>query len=284
MKKTILALAAVSILTTACTNNSIDTANAEKAQITFRVNGDFSLSTMPMTRALEADGKAMTDLWILDYIGTTLQHQIHQTSSDEDFGTPTLNLAVGSHHIYFIASRSQSPTLSTAEHTLTFGKVFDTFWLEYPINVTASSNGSRSVTLDRVVTKLTTTITDAIPTGASTFNIIPSTWYYGINYMTGEPTSAATNQTITISIPASEIGNTNERLNVYGFSGSMEWTTDVSLNCKTSGGEILGSAVVTDAPLVRNRVTNYSGPLFSTEGLTTVSLSSTWADPINDTW
>lgn len=284
MKKMTMALAAVAILTTACTNDTIDTANPQKAQITFRVTGDFTLSTSPMTRALTADGKSMTDVWILDYMGGTLQQQIHQTSSDEDFGTPTLNLSVGSHHVYFIASRGQNPTLSTASHTLTFAKVLDTFYKDYDIDVTASTNGSRAVTLERIVTKLTTTIADAIPAGAATFNIIPATWHYGIDYLDGSPTATATDQAISISIPSSEIGVSGELLNVYGFSSATEWTTDVALNCKTSGGDILGTATITAAPFVRNRITNYSGPLFSTEGLTSISLSSDWTDPYNATW
>jgi len=285
MKKTILALAVAAIMT-ACTNDIIDIANNKKAQITFAVTGDFSLSTHDFTRALEADGKSMTDLWVLDYPSgqSTPSIQIHQTSSDEDFGTPTLNLSVGQHHIYFIASRGSGANLDTNTHTLTFTKVLDTFYKEYEINVTATSNGSRTVTLDRIVTKLTTVITDAIPEGAATFNMTPRQWHYGIDYLDGSPTATATEQVITINIPSSEIGVANEPLNIFGFSGADEWTTDVALNCKKADGTILGTATLVDVPLKRNRITTYSGPLFSAEGLTTVSLSTDWLEEHTGTW
>lgn len=283
MKRTFLALAAVAAIMTACTNETIDTPSTD-ARITFRVNGDFSLSMSPMTRALEADGKAMTDLWILDYIGSTMQQQIHQTSSDEDFGSPTLNLAVGDHHIYFVASRGKTATLDADAHTLTFGTVSDTFYKDYAISVVPSSIGSRSVTLDRCVTRLRITITDALPAGIASINVTPSDWYYGIDYTTGEPVTATTLQTITTNVPSGYEGQTNVAANIFGFSPSEEWTTDVAINAKSTDNTVLGSVTITNVPLKRNRTTEYSGPLFSTEGLATVSLSTDWADSYTATW
>ena len=264
-----------------------DTTEMKHVTITFNCRGfDFSTEPFAETRALEADGKTMTDLWVLDYPNgqTAPTIQIHQTSSDEDFGSPTLNLAVGSHHVYFIASRGQDAIIDTDAHTITFGKVRDTFYMDYEINVTATSNGSRSVTLERIVTKFTAIITDAIPEGAATFNMTPSQWYYGWDYVAGTPTTATTSQTITINIPASEIGKTDESLNIFGFSSDTEWTTDIALDCKTSTGSILGTATISDVPLKQNRITTFSGPLFSANGLTTVSLSTGWDTEQTGTW
>lgn len=264
-----------------------DTTMTEHVSITFNCRGfDFSTEPFAGTRALEADGKAMTDLWVLDYPNgqTAPTIQIHQTSSDEDFGSPTINLTVGSHHVYFIASRGQDATIDTDAHTITFGKVRDTFYMDYEINVTATSNGSRSVTLERIVTKFTAIITDAIPEGAAEFNMTPSQWYYGWDYVAGTPTTATTSQAITINIPASEIGKTDELLSIFGFSSDTEWTTDIALDCKTSTGSILGTATIADVPLKQNRITTFSGPLFSANGLTTVSLSTDWQTDYTGTW
>ena len=263
-----------------------DTTEMKHVTITFNCRG-FDFSSEPFgTRALTADGKAMTDLWVLDYPNGATQPSavIHQTSDNEDFGSPTLNLAVGSHHVYFIASRGQDATIDTDAHTITFGKVRDTFYMDYEINVTATSNGSRSVTLERIVTKFTAIITDAIPEGAATFNMTPAQWYYGWDYVAGTPTTATTSQAITINIPASEIGKTDELLSIFGFSSDTEWTTDIALGCKTSTGTILGTATISDVPLKHNRITTFSGPLFSANGLTTVSLSTDWQTDYTGTW
>jgi hypothetical protein len=293
MKKIFLMAFAVAAIT-ACVKNepsvtvnanvNIDTTPpADHATITFACQG-FEMIPFGTRAELTADGKSMTDLWILDYQGSTLAQQLRQVSTDDDFATPTLNLSVGDHHIYFIASRGKSPTLDTDAHTLTFGTVSDTFYKDYEINVTATSSGNRTVTLERCVTKLTAIITDAIPEGSATFNLTPEAWHYGIDYTTGQPISATPSQMITINIPSSEIGVANEPLNIFGFSGPDEWTTNVTLNCKKSDGTILGTATLTDVPLKRNRITTYSGPLFSAEGLTTVSLSSDWLEEHTGTW
>lgn len=250
--------------------------------INFICRGDFEMH--PFTRSLEADGKAMTDLWVLDYIDTTLVQQIHQVSTDDDFGIPTLNLSVGSHHIYFVASRGIGAILDTDAKTLTFATVRDTFWKDVAISVTASSNGSRTVTLDRCVTKLTIAFTDAIPEGAATINMAPATWYYGINYTTGDPTSATTSQAISINIPASYIGQTGIEASIFSFSSTTEWVTDVAIVSKKSDNTILGSASLTDVPLKRNRITEYTGSLFSSNGLTTVGLSTDWDTEYVGTW
>ena len=293
MKKIFMMAFAVAVIT-ACeksepmvpvnANVHIDTTPpTDYVTITFSCQG-FEIQPFGTRAELKADGKALTDLWVLDYIGTTLAQQIHQVSTDTDFGTPTLNLSVGSHHIYFIASRGSGATLSTENHTITFTRVLDTFYKDYEIDVTATSNDSRSVTLDRIVTKLTTVIADAIPEGAATFNLTPEAWHYGIDYTTGLPISATPSQIITINIPSSEIGVTNEHLSIFGFSTEDEWTTNLTLECKKADGTILGSAVLANVPLKRNRITTYSGPLFSAEGLTTVSLSTEWDTEHVGTW
>lgn len=258
---------------------------SEPVTITFQCRG-FDLSTSAFSRGeLKADGKAMTDLWVLDYMnGTLAQSVIHQTSDQEDFGTPTLNLAVGSHHVYFIVSRGSGATIDTDAHIITFSKVLDTFYKDLTLDVTATSSGSRTVTLERCVTKFAAIITDAIPESAATFNITPAQWYYGWDYVNAATTTATTSQTITINIPASEIGKTNESLIIFSFSASDEWTTDVAIDCKEGDGTILGTAFIADVPFKQNRITTFSGPLFSANGLTTVALSTTWDPEHSGTW
>lgn len=253
-------------------------------KFTFTVKGDFSKDMKTKADYLTADGKSMTDLWVLDYMGDELVQQIHQASGDEDWGQPTLNLKYGEHHVYFIASRGQSPTLNTTSKTITFSKVLDTFWKDYSVTVVSTSNGNRAVTLDRVVTRLRLTFTDALAEGLSTIQTTPGTWYYGFNYTTGEPTEMKSNQTIITEVPASMIGNSGETVNVFGFSSATEWTTDVSIAAKKSDNTVLGQAAIEDVPLKRNRSTEYSGPLFITGGAVEMSLNSEWSDPTTGTW
>ena len=103
MKNSFFAALAVAASLTSCENNA--PMDAPTGPVRFFVQGDFSIANTPFTRSLTADGKDMTDVWVLDYVDGSLVQQRHQTSEDDDFGAPTLALSVGSHHIYFIASR-----------------------------------------------------------------------------------------------------------------------------------------------------------------------------------
>ena len=297
MKQLLMAIA-VCLTMTACekatwsddeepTNEVVlpDGSVAKTKKFTFTLKGDFGDEWKQTRGYLAADGRDMTDVWVLDYVDGELVQQLHQDDNTaDDFGKPQMQLAYGSHHVYFIASRGTGATLDTNDKTIVWSKVADTFWKDYEVNVVATSNGNRAVTLDRAVTKLRLTVTDAIADGAATFNIAPHTWYYGLNYQTGAPVSAQTDGIISINIPANLIGATNTPLNIFGFSSTTEWTTDVVLNCKASNNDVLGSAAIVDVPFVRNRVTDYSGPLFGSGGSLTLSLNTDWLDSETGTW
>lgn len=265
-------------------NPSVSTTDGKR--FTFMVKGDFSEEWKSVTRGyLQADGKDMTDLWVLDYMGDVLVQQIHQSDNTaEDFGRPSITLAYGSHHVYFVASRGVSPTLSTTNGTITWTNVRDTFWKDYAVEVVSTSNGNRAVTLDRIVTKLTLKFTDAVSANASTINFTPSSWYYTLNYKTGEPTTATASQTISTSVPGSYIGNTDVLISYFSLSPSTDWTTDVSVNSKDGDNNIIGQGEMTDVPLKRNRATEYSGPLFSSGGTMTTSLNTDWIATYEGEW
>ena len=298
MKKAIIMALAVGLTMTACekatwgddeepTNEVVlpDGSVAKTKKFTFTLKGDFGDDWKQTRGYLAADGRDMTDVWVLDYVGGELVQQVHQNDyTAEDFGKPVMNLALGSHHIYFVASRGTGATLDTTNKTIVWSKVADTFWKDYEVNVVATSNGNRAVTMDRAVTKLRLTVTDAIADDAATFNIAPHTWYYGLNYQTGAPVSAQTDGVITINIPANMIGAMNTPLNIFSFSTTTEWTTDVVLNCKAGNNDVIGSATIVDMPFVRNRVTDYSGPLFGAGGSLTLSLNTDWLDAETGTW
>jgi hypothetical protein len=97
---------------------------------------------------------------------------------------------------------------------------------------------------------------------------------------------AATNgQAISISIPANYVGTNGQLIaSFFTISAVDEWTTDVSVAVKDDNGTSLGSAMINDAPMRRNRSTEYSGNLFSGGGNMVVSINGDWASPYIGTW
>ena len=297
MKKTFFMALALSLATTACEKAVFDeeTENVETfndqmvktKKFTFTLKGDFSDEWKPVTRGyLSADGKDMTDVWVLDYDadGHLLQQLHQEDNTTEDFGKPVMNLAYGVHQVYFIASRGVYPALNTDTHTITFGSVRDTFWKRYDISVVATSNGNRAVTRDRVVTKLRLTFTDEVPAAANSISIVPHTWYYGMDYLTGQPTNAQTDAATVITIPDASKGQTGIQASLFGFSTAAEWNTDVVISSRTATDVVLGSATIAAAPFKANRVSDYQGPLFSAGGSMSLSLNGEWEDSYQGTW
>ena len=261
-------------------------------KFTFTVKGDFGSPTFQqgddVRRAatyLNDQSNQMTDLWVFDFVGDECVQSIHQTTSDEAWGQPQMSLTLGTHHVYFVASRGLTPTLNVGAQSITWASVRDTYWKDYEVTVVNTSNGNRAVTLERVVAKLKLTVNDEIPAGAATLTCTPGTWYYGLNYRTGEPCGASNGQEIGINIPASYVGTSGQlAASVFTVSGADEWTTDVSVAVKDGNGASLGSAAIADVPLLRNRSTEYSGNLFSGSGNMVVSVNGDWETPHIGTW
>jgi len=235
-----------------------------------------------ITRSLTADGTDMTDLWLFDYVDGTLAQMLHKTSSDEDIATPALPMAYGQHTVYFIASRGKTPTVGTT--TVTWATASDTFHQSVTLNVDGTT-AQQSVTLDRATTKMRITIADEVPSTLATVEIQPSVWFRGIDYTTGEATQSI-DAPISITIPSSYHGTTGSlSLNVFGISDAGdEWLSDVTITAKDANSSIIGQVTIPDVPVLRNRVTDLSGPLFSSSDGFSITLNDEWLTPTQIEW
>ena len=293
----IIAVSAILAALTACTK---DDAPDGGGRVSIYVNGDslkdhrtitfacHDISIVAMgadnastTRATMSE-VSLTDLWLFDYIGDELKQTIHQTASDADFGNPTINAAYGDHTIYFVASRGDSPVIDGT--TISWTKPSDTFWASRSITIAPSTSASQTVSLQRVATRLRLTVMDEIPATLAQICITPSHWYYGIDYLTGEATDDRQTER-TINVPASYICTTGQLYaNFYSMSPSSAWQTDITMKAKDGDGGLISQIGIADVPLERNRVTNYSGPLFSVSRTSSVTADGEWGEDISGTW
>lgn len=293
----IIAVSAILAALTACTK---DDAPDRGGRVSIYVNGDSLKNHRTITFAchdisivaIGADNASttratmsevsMTDLWLFDYIGDELQQTIHQTATDANFGTPAINASYGDHTIYFVASRGDTPTIDGT--TISWTKPSDTFWASRSITIAPSTSASQTVSLQRVATRLRLTVTDEIPATLAQICITPSHWYYGIDYLTGEATDDRQTER-TINVPASYIGTTGQLYaNFYSMSPSSAWQTDITMKAKDGDGGLISQIGIADVPLERNRVTNYSGPLFSASRTSSVTADGEWGEDITGTW
>lgn len=279
-------MAVAALLTISCEKADLSLLNQEKVkEITFCMAGDLQAEQQPMTRALTADSKTLSDLWLLDYDqdGNLLQ-QLHKTADDADQQSPTMALTYGTHTIYAIASRGTGAELSTENKTVTWATTSDTFWACTQLTVSASSSATQEIQLTRVATKLQVVVNDAMPATVTTVDVTPQTWYYGLDYTTGEATAPATSTPRTMTIPAAKAGQTGVALNLYGLSPAADWTTNISITAKDAEGNTLGTASKQAVPMARNRVTRLSGSLFASTRALSLAMADTWGEQLEASW
>jgi len=298
MKKCVMMAVVVCLTMTACekatwsddeepTNEVVlpDGSVAKTKKFTFTMKGDFSDDWKTTRGYLAADGRDMTDVWVIDYMNGELVQQLHQGDNmADDFGKPVMQLAYGSHHVYFVASRGTTPTLNAGTHSIVWERPSDTFYKDYEVNVVSTSNGNRAVTLDRVATKLKLTVTDEVKAECAEVAVEPVAWYYGWDYVNGAPVAQQQTERV-VAVPANLVGTSGQlAVAIFGLSGSTGWTTDVTVSARTAEHAVIGTATMTDVPFKANRATEYSGPLFGSGGSLTLSLNTDWLDAETDTW
>ena len=241
------------------------------------------ISQRSMTRATLAELN-LTDLWIFDYVGEELKQTIHQTSTEAAFGSASLSLDYGEHTFYFVASRGIDPVIETEAKTIVWSSVRDTFHASLSIDVQPSSATSQAVTLSRVVGRLRISATDVVPANAAKLTITPSTWYYGLNYQTGEAVGSSTSP-IVVNIPSSYVGTQNLVTSCYTVSGSSAWQTNITVSLIASDESSLGSVTIPDVPIKRNHITSYSGGIVGAGRSISVNASDDdWVDDGNVNW
>ena len=249
--------------------------------ITFDFGGN-AFSLHPMTRATLLE-LTMTDLWIFDYMGEELKQTIHQASTDTGFGTPTLSLEYGAHSFYFVASRGSEPVVDTDAGTIVWSVVRDSFHGSLSLNVQPTSGSSQSISLNRCVGKLKISATDVVPTGVAKLVVSPSSWYYGLNYKTGEVASNGATP-LFVNIPDSYIGTSNLVASFYTISGASSWQTDVTVSLVASDESVIGSVTVPEVPILRNHITSYAGGIVGAGRSMTIGSDDEWVEDDSVNW
>ena len=245
-------------------------------QVVFRVT-NFTSTTEPMDaprrapQSLIDDGDALTDLYLFD--GAT--QLVHQTSTQEYFGTITVLLPIGEHNLHFIATRSTG--LAVEEGLLVCSSLKNTFGKTVHLNV--SGGGDQNITLDRLTGKLIISINDEVPSGASNLYIRIGSRYttldpqtlFGVN-----PTVFEHNANLT-----SRIGHDDYQISLFVLAPDADgYETTFTLTATNTSSQVIGQATgtITIAP---NTKTLLSGNLF-TGTRSFISLNSAWNADIEE--
>lgn len=312
MRKSLMmaAVAAVGMTFVSCSSdneNFVEDAKPGKAHVRLVCGMGVSVSPMgapmrvPTTRAaLSANGKQLTDLYILDYDKATgkLLQVLHQTSTAPDFAEPELTLDYGEHVLKVVATRSQEPTLwdvqkiswqvepniltpvtATQPVMLTSTKTSDTFGAEKDVSVGIGKATTVSIALDRLVAKLVVNSMDAFPDDATTI-ALDLQEHRTLSWATMDVIEAVKNQRVTDV--TSLRGTTGTVLSYFVLAPKDGYTTDVTLTTNCTEGTPYSTITVPSVSLERNKVTTISGPLYGHEQGFQVNVNDTWDNDGHD--
>lgn len=284
MRKILFAIVAVAMM--ACDKHAgneseadivpVDTMQTMEIHFTF---GGYSME--PMTRSTLTEA-GLTDLWLFDYLDGSLVSTIHQSSTDEGFGSVSLSADYGDHTFYFVASNSVDPVIDGT--FISWTRIKEVFWKSLSLTVAPGMTTSQDVSLQRVCTRLRVSVTDEVPSGLASLTLTPTHWYYGMDYTTSSPTDDR-NTPRTINVPASYAGTTgNLATSIYSLCGTEGFSTNVQLTANGTDESTLASISLEDVPFKRNRITAYSGSLFSSTRTMTISVDDGWDEDYEVTW
>ena len=285
MKRIMMALA-VALMTASCDRREIemdaDINSADSTMTSMVITFSFqNFSMIPMTRATLSDA-GVCDLWLFDYMDGSLVSSVHQSSDDEGFGSLSINADYGEHRLYFVAAAGSDPVVDGT--TISWNIPRDTFWKSITLNIAPSTSSTQSVVLQRVVTRFRIAVTDEVPDGIAALCLAPSHWYYGLDYTTGEPVDDRSSVR-SVNIPASYIGTSGSlAMAIFGLCPSEGYSTAIRVTAKSSDESPMADITLSDVPLQRNRITSYSGELFSATRSMSVSVDDAWNDDYASTW
>ena len=296
------AVAAVGMTLVSCSSDNeslVEDVKPGKAHVRLVCGMDVSVS--PMSRAaLTANGKALTDLYILDYDKATgkLLQVLHQTSTAADFAEPDLTLDYGEHVLKVVATRSQEPTLwdagnntwrvdpniltpvtATQPVMLTSTKTSDTFWAEKEVSVGIGTGTTVSIVLDRLVAKLVVSSTDVFPDDCTTITLDLQE-HRTLSWATMDVIDAVDNQ--RVSDVTSLQGTTGTVLSYFVLAPKDGYQTDITLTTNRTEGSPYSTITVPGVTLERNKVTTISGQLYGHEQGFLVSVNDAWLETTND--
>ena len=310
-------MAACMMMNTSCTEYVDDAVEnggsrqvADKATVKLRFTSpegdDVSVSqsarplTHPITRAeLSANGNAMTDLYIFDYdraSGKLLQ-VLHQTADAEDFAEPSLSLNYGDHTLKVIATRSEAPTLQSADGSLwsladntafamtadaaapavlTSSKTSDSFGAVQDVSIGVGQNQSINIQLERIIAKLAIKNTGKFPEDCSTLRFQIDE-YKQWDWQSFSATGKVSNQRILDVTKCA--GKTSSPFFYYFLVPKDGYTTDITFTMNRKGStEPYTSFKLSGITLQRNHVTMISGSFYNRQPTFSLTMNDAWGE------
>ena len=255
MKKSVIALLAAMVLT-ACSNEQEECVfNGSTAENQTEVTLSFSpYEQTAMTRAATSVATVVTRLDVWLYESGSEVTAIHQSSSDDGFGTITATLdKTKTYTLYAVGHKAEGATLSDGVISFTGDKVSHSMF--YTTTFSPATTTNLSCLMTRIVADFRLEITDDIPDECKSLRFTISDVFDRWNVTTGGTHGIDRISTINY-------GGTSAIFNVYAIVTDAQTTHDILVEALDENDDVVQSRTFADVPLRNGYKTNYRGTFF----------------------
>ena len=238
---------AAAILLAACSHENDSLSNEQEVCFTFS-----PYEVAPM-RSVASISSMVThlDVWITD--GTTTM-EVHQTSSDDDFGSLSVTLdKTKTYTMYAVGHKADGATLTDGIIAFTNDKV--THAMYYTTNFSPATTTSINAEMTRIVADFRLEITDEIPVAVKKLRFTISDVYDRWNVSSG-----GTHQLDRVSLIT--YNGTSSIFNIYAIVTDTQTTHDVIVEALDENDDVAQTRTFNDVPLRNGYKTTYQGAFF----------------------
>lgn len=201
-------------------------------------------------------------------------------------------LTAGIYKVCFLAHGVAEATFTETGSLMTFPEIQDTFWGFQEIEVDATqTDQSFSVELTRAVAGIELVPTDVVPEQVDQFLIETSGRYHQISLLDGTTPAETAAFSLTVAFEADDkLPDTRVKHFFYSFvpeaapEAASAFLNEMILTSQTGLGEVQRQRTITQVPLYRNRITRYTGTLYTpsiVDGLFDLQIDTNWGEYVD---
>ena len=273
MKKTIL-LGIVALLS-ACSsdddsvNSQLSIVNSTEVTITF---SPFEMSSMD-TRATTSIATIVTHLDVWLYESGSEFTAVHQSSSDDGFGSLSVTLDKTKTYTIYAVGHKATAAATLADGVISFPDDKVTHSMYYTTTFSPSETTSLSCLMNRIVAQFSFNTSDAVPAEATKITLTINDVYDRWNV-----TSGATHQLDRTST-FQNFGVHNDgsvTFNIYAIVTNAQTLHTVTVTAFDDNEDVIQTRTFTDVPLRNGYKTTYLGAFFTNTPVTATFTIGDW--------
>lgn len=278
MKKIILLNILLCILLTGCdSSDTYDIYESKEELVTITFSPYTMEEMVHTTRAAQAIFSFVNylDIWLIE--GTNVQ-TVHQTSSDDNFGTISLVLDKTKTYTLKAIAQSRNGTCTLANNIVQFPDDKPSQAFYYTTSFSPATTTSLNCTMDRIVGQFRLEITDAVPEDVTQVKF--TIYNNGTRFDTSDQTAAnkIDREVLYTSVSRAQDGSASFTLTILPDNLTETTNVDIKVEALKANNDVKEERTFTDVPIKANYKTTYRGTFFISSNMSMTFQANDWSE------